>query len=153
MAANEPISDAAVIRLTLPVYKMIGLFGTVTENWRDRPANEWTMLKFKTHVTKGNKEPIQKLTAKAAGYHGANTSEIRSPSTRSVLVFHHQHAQFLSYEPHCRLSRHRHAYFHSNHHAGQRPYRQQHNNLLLLDPRPWQELRSYYLFLMRSIFF
>jgi hypothetical protein len=83
-AANEAISDAAAIRLTLTVFERTGLFGTVTEKWRDRPDVEWTMSNFKTHFIKGNKERIRKLTAKAAGYHGANAAE--TPTDLDTII-------------------------------------------------------------------
>jgi len=83
VAANEPITDATVIRLTLPIFEKTGVFGTVTEKWRDRPDAEWTFVNFKTHFEKGNKERLRKLTAKTAGYHGAN-SALPTSDTSSV---------------------------------------------------------------------
>jgi hypothetical protein len=73
-AANEPITNDTVIRLTLPVFEKTGVFGTVTEKWRDRPDADWTFANFKAHFEKGNKERLRKLTAKAAGYHGAHAA-------------------------------------------------------------------------------
>ena len=72
--ANEPISDDAVVRITLPMFEKTGVFDIVTEKWRDKPDIEWTMPLFKAHFDKGNKERIHKLTAKTAGYHGANAA-------------------------------------------------------------------------------
>ena len=74
LAANEPITDDTVIQLTLPIFEKTGVFGTVTEKWRDRPDEDWTLTNFKTHFEKGNKERVRKLMAKTAGYHGANSA-------------------------------------------------------------------------------
>jgi hypothetical protein len=86
-AANEPITDATAIRLTLPVFEKSGVFGTVTEKWRDKPDAEWTFANFKAHFEKGNKERLRKLTAKTAGYHGANnvTSTVKTDSSNDTL--------------------------------------------------------------------
>lgn len=73
-AAGEPITDAAALRLTLPVFEQTGVFTSATEKWRDLPAAEWTLPNFKAHFTKANKERLRKLTAQTAGYHGANAT-------------------------------------------------------------------------------
>jgi hypothetical protein len=81
IAASEPITDDTVIRLTLPIFKETGVFDTVTEKWRNQPGADWTLDNFKTHFEKGNKERLQKLTAKTAGYHGANAAVPMSDSS------------------------------------------------------------------------
>jgi hypothetical protein len=71
-AANEPITDAAALRLTLIVFEKTGVFTTATEKWRDRAKVDWTMTNFKAHFNKANKERIRKLTAQTGGYHGTH---------------------------------------------------------------------------------
>jgi hypothetical protein len=73
-AANEPITNATVIRLILRVFENTGVFGMVTKKWRDCPDNKWMYNNFKAYFKKGNKECLRKLTAKAASYHGANAA-------------------------------------------------------------------------------
>jgi len=72
--AGEEINDATVIRLTLGVFERTGLFDTIVEKWRDKPQAQWTIDNFKLHFEAGNKERARKLTARAAGYHGANAA-------------------------------------------------------------------------------
>ena len=71
---EEAISDAAVIRLTLSVFERTGVFDTIVEKWRDKAQLTWTMESFKLHFEAGNKERERKLTARTAGYHGANAA-------------------------------------------------------------------------------
>jgi hypothetical protein len=85
LAANEPITDATVIQLMLPIFEKNGVLGAVTEKWWDRPDDQWTFINFKAHFEKGNKERIPKLTAKAAGYHGANAATTKSHSSNNTI--------------------------------------------------------------------
>ena len=73
-AGAEPITDAAVIRLTLPVFEKTGVFTTAVEKWRDLDEADWTMPRYQAHFIKANKERIRKLTALTAGYHGAHAA-------------------------------------------------------------------------------
>ena len=81
LAAGEAIPDAAAIRLTLAVLEKTGVYITACEKWRDRPIADWTLDNLKEHFTKAAKERIRVLTARAAGYHGANAAaaDIVSP--------------------------------------------------------------------------
>jgi hypothetical protein len=72
--ANEAIPDTAVIRLTLSVFERTGVFTTACEKWRDKPDVDWTTANFQTHFNLANKERIRQLTARQAGYHGANSA-------------------------------------------------------------------------------
>ena len=72
--AGEAINDATVIRLTLGVFERTGVFETIVEKWRDKAQAQWTMDNFKIHFEAGNKERERKLTARTAGYHGANAA-------------------------------------------------------------------------------
>ena len=71
---GETINDATVIRLTLVVFERTGVFDTIVEKWRDKAQDTWTMDLFKLHFEAGNKERERKLTARTAGYHGANAA-------------------------------------------------------------------------------
>jgi hypothetical protein len=79
IAAGEPITDAAALRLALVVFENTGVFTTAAEKWRDKPADDWTMPNFQDHFTKANKERALKLTAQSAGYHGANSAVTAPP--------------------------------------------------------------------------
>lgn len=82
-AAGEPILDGTAIRLTLTVLEATGVYSWAVDKWRDLPDAQWTLVNFKNHFSKANKERIRQLTARAAGYHGANmTTDI--PSSLSV---------------------------------------------------------------------
>jgi hypothetical protein len=83
---DEVISDNAAIGLTLAMFEQTGVFGSVTKKWRDKAEEEWTMEVFQAHFNKGNKERICKLTAKAAGYHGANAAINNSSDTVTTLT-------------------------------------------------------------------
>ena len=71
---GEAINNAAVMRLTLSVFERTGVFETVVEKWRDKGQDAWNMDDFKVHFEAGNKERERKLTARTAGYHGANAA-------------------------------------------------------------------------------
>ena len=93
---GEAINDAAVMRLTLVVFERTGVFDTIVEKWRDKAQDAWNMDAFKLHFEAGNKERERKLTAKAAGYHGANaavtlpiapeTPEIAAAATQQTVT-------------------------------------------------------------------
>jgi hypothetical protein len=80
LAAGEAIPDAAAIRLTLAVLEKTGVFITACEKWRNRPDVEWTLVNLKDHFKKADQERLRVLTARAAGYHGANTAAAESPT-------------------------------------------------------------------------
>jgi hypothetical protein len=79
-AAHEVITDAAALRLTLGVFEATGVFITATEKWRNKDQADWTMVIFQDHFTGANKERIRKLTAQAAGYHGAHSAVVVPPA-------------------------------------------------------------------------
>ena len=76
LAANEIITDATALRLTLKVFEATGVFITESEKWRDKPHIEWTMDNFQEHFNQATKERHRKLTAQTAGYHGAHSAAI-----------------------------------------------------------------------------
>lgn len=77
-AGNEPLSDAAIMRLTLPVFEATGVFTSAVEKWRDLDEANWTLPNYQLHFQKANKERRRKLTAQMAGYHGAHHAAITS---------------------------------------------------------------------------
>jgi hypothetical protein len=81
LAAQEAIPDSAVIRATLTTFEKTGVFTTACEKWRDKPDIDWTVLNIKQHFERANKERIRQLTAKQAGYHGANIADATEAST------------------------------------------------------------------------
>jgi hypothetical protein len=78
-AGHEPLSDAAIMRLTLPVFEATGVFTSAVEKWRDMDEAEWTMSTYQRHFQKANKERIRKLTAQTAGYIGAHAAIASHP--------------------------------------------------------------------------
>lgn len=77
---HAAISDLTTINLLLTMFETSGLLATTTEKFRLRPTDEWTMPTFTTDVTLGNQERIRKLTAGAAGYHGAHAATAGTPA-------------------------------------------------------------------------
>ena len=80
-AAQEPIPDAATIRLILGVLEKTGIFTDALAVWRRKPETDHTLANFKTHFTAENKERVRVLTAQTAGFHGANTASGTHPPT------------------------------------------------------------------------
>lgn len=77
-----PLADVTVITLTLAMIEKTGLLATTTEKFRLRPFPEWTLATFKADFVVGNKERVRRLTAGAAGFHGAhNATEAPPPET------------------------------------------------------------------------
>jgi hypothetical protein len=73
-AGNEPISNTTALRLTLNTLERTGVLTTSIERWREGDETTWTMAAFQSHFTKADKERRRKLTAQAAGYHGAHAA-------------------------------------------------------------------------------
>jgi len=67
-----PITDITTITLTLAMFEKSGLLATTTEKFRLRPVAEWAMDVFQADFELGNQERLRKLTAGAAGFHGAH---------------------------------------------------------------------------------
>ena len=84
--AQEPITDAAALRLTLGVFEATGVLTTAAEKWRDKPQVDWTMVNFQVHFTKANKDQARKLTAQSAGFHGANSAVTVTPPGAASVV-------------------------------------------------------------------
>jgi hypothetical protein len=84
IAAGEPLTDSACIRLTLRVLEKTGVFLSACERWRERDAADWTMANFQDHFEKANKERLRKLTAQAAGFHGAHATTLETPAAPTI---------------------------------------------------------------------
>jgi hypothetical protein len=77
--AEEEITDGTALRLTLKVFEATGVFSTATEKWRDKDQDDWTMDNFQDHFNKATEERARKITAQAAGYHGAHSAVVVTP--------------------------------------------------------------------------
>ena len=69
---GEPITEDATIRLLIPAFEASGVFENALDVWRRKDAADKTLANFILHFTAENKERLRKLTAKQAGYQGAN---------------------------------------------------------------------------------
>ena len=72
--AGEPINKNTAVRLKLKVLEDTGVFTNAREKRRDKAEANHTLVNFQTHFGKENRERLQKLTAKGAGYQGANAA-------------------------------------------------------------------------------
>lgn len=81
---DVPLADITVITLTLAMIEKTGLLASTTEKFRLRPTAEWTFALFKTEFQLGNKERIRRLTAGAAGFHGAHNATSTPPPSVSA---------------------------------------------------------------------
>lgn len=80
IAGNEPLSDNVVMEQTIVLFHNAGVFELGLDAWRRMPQTSKTYAAFKTHFTAENKERIQKLTVKEAGYyHRANAAMTQEP--------------------------------------------------------------------------
>jgi hypothetical protein len=77
--AFAPITDATAITLTLTVFENTGVYNTAVSKWRDKLAAEQTMVNFRLHFDKANKERRHRLTISTAGLHGANNANGTMP--------------------------------------------------------------------------
>ena len=75
-----PIPEITIVTLTLAMIEATGLLATTTEKFRLRPTAEWTIALFKSEFLLGNKERVRRLTAGAAGFHGAHHAPIVPPT-------------------------------------------------------------------------
>jgi len=71
---GDPITDAAAIRKTITVLENTGVFDLDLRDWHNLPEAEQTVPQLELVFTRANKERLRRLTAKQAGYHGANAA-------------------------------------------------------------------------------
>jgi hypothetical protein len=74
ITGEEPIPDATALRLTLAVFEKTGVFTSATERWHEKDDADWTMMNFKAHFIKADKERHRKITALTGGFHGAHAA-------------------------------------------------------------------------------
>jgi hypothetical protein len=84
-AGGEAISDNVTIELTLSALIKARVYGHAIENWYDKPEGEQTWDNFVLHFNKHEKQRLRKLTAKAAGYHGANKATAVTPPAAAIV--------------------------------------------------------------------
>jgi hypothetical protein len=78
---GEAISDGTTIELTLVVLQKAGVYSHAITTWYDKDEDDQTWDLFQAHFTKQDKERLCRLTAQAAGYHGANKAAAPITST------------------------------------------------------------------------
>jgi hypothetical protein len=78
-AGAAPIPDGATIELSLTALRKAGVYDHAITAWEDKPIAEQTWAIFQTHFTHHEKTRIKRLTAQAAGFHGANNSTQVTP--------------------------------------------------------------------------
>ncbi len=71
-AAAAPIPDGATIELSLTSLRQAGVYDHAITAWEDKPIAQQTWANFQTHFTHHEKTRLKRLTAQAAGFHGAN---------------------------------------------------------------------------------
>jgi hypothetical protein len=89
---DVPLADITIITLTLAMIEKTGLLTSTTDKFRLRPTNEWTFALFKSEFQLGNKERVRRLTAGAAGFHGAHNAigtpppSVSAPASAAAAV-------------------------------------------------------------------
>ena len=83
--AQEPITEATALRLTIAMFEKTGVLQDAIDIWRRKPTAQQTLVNFKEHFTTENKERIRKITSKTAGYHEANAVAGQPATTQQQL--------------------------------------------------------------------
>jgi hypothetical protein len=78
---GKAISDDATIELTISSLRQAGVYDHAITTWDDKEIADQTWTNFQLHFDKQEKLRLKKLTAAAAGYHGANSVNIIPPDT------------------------------------------------------------------------
>jgi hypothetical protein len=78
-SVDQPISDDAVIALTLPMLRRTGVFGSIISAWEQRLRTEQTLATFKAMFTLANTTRLSNLTTSDVQYADANAANARSP--------------------------------------------------------------------------
>jgi hypothetical protein len=74
-AGGSIITDGATIELTLEALQKAGVYEHAVTTWYNKDEAEHTWPNFMLHFTKDEKEQHRKMTARAAGFHGANMAQ------------------------------------------------------------------------------
>jgi hypothetical protein len=78
-AGGSDINDGSTIELTLEALQKAGVYDHAITTWYDKDEIDHTWPNFMLHFTKHEKERHRKLTARTAGFHGANNATPVSP--------------------------------------------------------------------------
>ena len=78
---GEAISDDTTMELTISALRQAGVYDHAITTWDDKEVADHTWPNFQLHFDKQEKLRLKKLTAAAAGYHGANRATIIPPDT------------------------------------------------------------------------
>jgi hypothetical protein len=71
---GEPISDGTTIQLSLIALGKTGVHSHAIETWFDKDEADHTWPNFQLHFNKHEKTRLTKMTAQAAGFHGAQNA-------------------------------------------------------------------------------
>jgi hypothetical protein len=74
-AGGNPITAGSTIELTLEALQKAGIYNHAITTWYDKDETDHTWANFMLHFTKHEKERHRKLTARSAGFHGANIAK------------------------------------------------------------------------------
>jgi hypothetical protein len=85
-AGGSDITDGSTIELTLEALQKAGVYNRAITTWYDNDETNHTLPKFMLHFTKHEKECHHKLTARSAGFRGANnvTPEPATPPATTI---------------------------------------------------------------------
>jgi hypothetical protein len=74
-AGGNDINDGATIELTLEALQKAGVYDHAITTWYDKDTDDHTWANFILHFNKHEKEGHRKMTARMAGFHGANNAQ------------------------------------------------------------------------------
>jgi hypothetical protein len=84
VAGGNAITDGSTIELTLEDLRKAGVYDHAITMWYDKDETDHTWANFMLHFTKHEKERHRKLTARTAGFHGANL--VKTPVTPEKIA-------------------------------------------------------------------
>ena len=90
--AGQPINNATAMQLTLDALRKSGVYDHAITTWEERPDADQTWANYKIHFTKLDKLRLQRLTAQAAGSHGANQTTTTPPTATTATTTSHVHS-------------------------------------------------------------
>jgi hypothetical protein len=87
-SVGQPISDAAVIALVLPMIERTGLFRHSVDMWNTMELELQTYVRFQSHFTRANELRITKLTSSDLQYADANLAvkSVASPASTTITT-------------------------------------------------------------------
>jgi hypothetical protein len=86
LEGGYPIADKIAISATLKVLEDTGVYILTTTIMRNKAQAEWNMVDFQTLFNKAEKERARQMTAKSAGFHGANMVTRKTPSYAAATI-------------------------------------------------------------------